>query len=157
MWYALSSFFSIPVCIVTILIWSFFYKSQFFKLLIGFLLGAFAFGIVLFIPEIPEETHTSYYLLAMLLLAISEIHVAPIINSILTKYSNPKYLAILIGLSFIPTRALMALSTIFNEQLYNNPSLGVKIGVVAMILISLGIIGYLIIDKIITPKNSTKP
>ena len=93
----------------------------------------------------------------MLLLAISEIHVAPIINSILTKYSNPKYLAILIGLSFIPTRALMALSTIFNEQLYNNPSLGVKIGVVAMILISLGIIGYLIIDKIITPKNSTKP
>mgnify|MGYP000132624536 CR=1 FL=1 len=153
MWNSLSSVFTIPVCIVAILIASFFYYSQFFKLLVGFVFGAMALGIILFIPEIPEENHAMTFLVSLLFLAISEIHIAPIIHSILTKYSNPKYLAILISLSFAPTRAFVAVAGIFNEQFYGHYNLGVKIGVTALMLISLGIVGYLILDKLLTRNN----
>jgi POT family proton-dependent oligopeptide transporter len=147
MWQSLNSVFTLPISLTAIIIWTYFYNSQFFKLLIGFVFGAVAFGIILFIPEIPEEKHTIYFIASMLFLAISEIHIAPIIHSILTKYSNPKYLAILISVAFVPTKIFALIFGIFHERIYDNPTLGLKFGIIAMILISIGIIGYIIIDK----------
>ncbi|WP_299781304.1 MFS transporter [uncultured Formosa sp.] len=147
MWQSLNSVFTLPISLIAIIIWTYFYNSQFFKLLIGFIFGAVAFGIILFIPEIPEEKHTIYFIASMLFLAISEIHIAPIIHSILTKYSNPKYLAILISVAFVPTKIFALIFGIFHERIYDNPTLGLKFGIIAMILISIGIIGYIIIDK----------
>jgi len=147
MWQSLNSVFTLPISLITIIIWTYFYNSQFFKLLIGFVFGTVAFGIILFIPEIPEEKHTIYFIVSMLFLAISEIHIAPIIHSILTKYSNPKYLAILISVAFVPTKIFALIFGIFHERIYDNPTLGLKLGIIAMILISIGIIGYIIIDK----------
>lgn len=147
MWQSLNSVFTLPISLTAIIIWTYFYNSQFFKLLIGFVFGAVAFGIILFIPEIPEEKHTIYFIASMLFLAISEIHIAPIIHSILTKYSNPKYLAILISVAFVPTKIFASIFGIFHERIYDNPTLGLKFGIIAMILISIGIIGYIIIDK----------
>ena len=102
MWQSLSSVFTLPISLIAIIIWTFLYNSQFFKLLIGFLFGAIALGTLLFIPDVPKENHTIYFLVSLLFLAISEIHIAPIIHSILTMYTNPKYLAILISLAFVP-------------------------------------------------------
>lgn len=146
-WQSLNSVFTLPITLIAIFIWTYFYNSQFFKLLIGFIFGAVAFGIIIFIPEIPEEKHTIYFIASMLFLAISEIHIAPIIHSILTKYSNPKYLAILISIAFVPTKIFALIFGIFHERIYDNPTLGLKFGIIAMILISIGIIGYIIIDK----------
>lgn len=147
MWQSLNSIFTLPISLIAIIVWTYFYNSQFFKLLIGFIFGAIAFGIILFIPEIPEEKHTIYFIASILLLAISEIHIAPIIHSILTKYSNPKYLAILISLAFVPTKIFALIFGIFHERIYDNPTLGIKFGIIAMILISIVIIGYIILDK----------
>jgi len=147
MWQSLNSVFTLPISLIAIFIWTYFYNSQFFKLLIGFIFGAVAFGIIIFIPEVPEEKHTIYYIASMLFLAISEIHIAPIIHSILTKYSNPKYLAILISIAFVPAKIFALIFGIFHERIYDNPTLGLKFGIIAMILISIGIIGYMIIDK----------
>lgn len=147
MWQSLNSVFTLPISLIAIIVWTYFYNSQFFKLLIGFIFGAIAFGIILFIPEIPEEKHTIYFIASMLFLAISEIHIAPIIHSILTKYSNPKYLAILISLAFVPTKIFALIFGIFHERIYDNPTLGIKFGIIAMILMSIVIIGYIIIDK----------
>jgi POT family proton-dependent oligopeptide transporter len=155
-WQILGSSFSLPISIVLILLWTFVYNSQFFKLLIGFVFGAIALGILLFIPEVPEESHIPYFLISLLFLAVSEIHIAPIIQSILTQYSNPKYLAILISLSFVPVRGLAAFFGIFNDRFYEDPNLAVKIGFGTMVIISFGIIAYLIVDKIITQNNSPK-
>lgn len=155
-WQSLSSVFTLPISLIAIIVWTYFYNSQFFKLLIGFLFGAIAFGILLFIPEVPKENHTIYFLVSLLFLAISEIHIAPIIHSVLTKYSNPKYLAILVSLAFVPIKIFALIFGLFNERFYDNPTLGVKFGIIAMILISIGIIGYIIIDKKTTYNNGYK-
>ncbi|MCL6273293.1 MFS transporter [Muricauda sp. 2012CJ35-5] len=150
-WQSMSSIFVVPICLIAIIIWTYFYSSQFFKLLVGFISGAIAFGIILFIPEVPAANHTIYFFLALLFLAISEIHIAPIIHSILTKYSNPKYLAILISLAFVPPKLFALFFGLFNERLYDNPTLGIKLGTIAMVLVSIGLVGFIIIDKKRTP------
>jgi proton-dependent oligopeptide transporter, POT family len=140
MWTSLNSVFILPISILAIIAWTFFYNNQFFKLTIGFIFGAISFGILFLIPEIPTEKHTIIYLLSLLFLSISEIHITPIIYSILTKNSNPKYLAILISLAFIPTRLFSFLFSLFSEKFYDNPIFSLKFGLIAMIIVSIGLI-----------------
>ena len=92
-------------------------------------------------------------MISLLFLAISEIHIAPIIYSILTKYSNPRYLAILISLAFLPTRLISLVFGLFNDKLYDNPMEGLKIGIFGMTIIGIGLIAYVIIDKKNTYNN----
>lgn len=146
-WESLNSIFILPISLTLIFLWTYFYTSQFFKLLLGFIFGAVAFGVILFIPEVPEERHTIYFLVSFFFFSISEVHIAPIIFSILTKYTNPKYLAILISLAFVPTKIVTSIIGLFSDRFLDNPTLGVKFGLIAMILVSIVIIGYLIIDK----------
>lgn len=153
LWQSLNSFFILPISIITIILWTYFYSNQFFKLMLGFIFGVISFGILFLIPEVPREQHIITYLISLLFLTISEIHIAPIIHSILTKYSNPKYLTILISLSFLPTRLISIVFSVFNDKFYDNPMLGLKIGIVGMTIIGIGLIGYLIIDKKTTYNN----
>ena len=143
LWQSINSIFILPISIIAIILWTYFYSSQFFKLMLGFIFGVTSFGILFLIPEIPTEQHTITYLISLFFLAISEIHIAPIIHSILTKYSNPKYLAILISLAFLPTRLISLIFGLFNDKLYDNPMLGMKIGIIGMVIIGIGLIGYL--------------
>lgn len=147
LWQSINSIFILPISIIAIILWTYFYSSQFFKLLLGFIFGVISFGILFFIPEVPTEQHTITYLISLLFLAISEIHIAPIIHSVLTKYSNPKYLAILISLAFLPTRLISLIFGLFNDKLYENPMLGLKIGIVGMTIIGIGLIGYVVWNK----------
>lgn len=103
-WQADNAVFIIPLSIIAIILWTRFYNSQFFKLLIGFVFGILSLGILLLIPEFPTEKHILTFLISMVFLGISEIHIAPILYSILTRYANPKYLTILISLAFFPSR-----------------------------------------------------
>ena len=153
LWQYLNSIFILPISIIAIILWTYFYSNQFFKLMLGFIIGAISFGILFLIPEVPTEQHSITYLISLLFLAISEIHTAPIIHSILTKYSNPKYLAILISLAFLPTRLISMIFGLFNDKLYDNPMLGLKIGIVGMTIIGIGLIGYIIINKKTTYNN----
>lgn len=147
LWQTINSIFILPISIIAIILWTYFYSSQFFKLMLGFVFGVISFGILFLIPEIPTEQHTITYLISLFFLAISEIHIAPIIHSILTKYSNPKYLAILISLAFLPTKLIYLVFGLFNDKLYDNPILGLKIGIVGMTVIGIGLIGYVIWNK----------
>ena len=147
LWQSINSIFILPISIIAIILWTDFYNSQFFKLMLGFIFGVISFGILFFIPEVPTEQHTITYLISLLFLAISEIHIAPIIHSILTKYSNPKYLAILISLAFLPTRLVSLIFGLFNDILYANPMLGLKIGIVGMTIMGIGLVGYVVWNK----------
>lgn len=153
LWQSINSIFILPISIIAIILWTYFYSSQFFKLMLGFIFGVISFGILFLIPEVPTEQHTITYLISLLFLAISEIHIAPIIHSILTKYSNPKYLAILISLTFLPTRLISLIFGFFNDKLYDNPLLGLKIGIIGMTVVGIGLIGYIIINKKTTYNN----
>ncbi len=146
-WQSLNSTLTLPLSVIAIVVWTYFYNSQLFKLLIGFILGAIAFGIILFIPEMPDEKHTFYFITSMLILALSEIHIAPIIHSILTQYSNPKYLAILMSIAFVPTKIAALFIVLFNERISDNPFWGITFGTIVMILVSIGIAGYILIDR----------
>ena len=42
---------------------------------------------------------------------------------------------------------------LFNDKLYDNPMLGLKIGIVGMTIIGIGLIGYIIINKKTTYNN----
>ncbi len=148
---SLNFVFIFPISILAIIAWTFLYNSQFFKLFLGFVFGAFAFGILLLIPETPGEVDMIYFLVALLFLAISEIHVAPIIHSILTKYSNPKYLAILISLAFLPIKVLALIFGLFNDGIYDHPTLALKFGFITMIVIGIGMFVYVFMDKRNTP------
>ncbi|MEP1487486.1 MAG: MFS transporter [Algibacter sp.] len=141
-WASLNSVFTLPISILAIIVWTLFYNSQFFKLMLGFIFGIISFGILFLIPEVPTEQHTIIYLLSLLFLGISETHIAPIIHSILTKNSNPKYLAILISLAFIPTRLFSIIFELFNDKFYDTPTLGLKLGIIAMTIVGIGLIVY---------------
>ncbi|MEW7289743.1 MFS transporter [Aquimarina sp. 2304DJ70-9] len=147
LWSSLNSVFLIPISIIGIIVWSFFYNNQFIKLTIGFLFGAISFGVLFFIPETPSEQHLILYLISLLLLSISEIHIAPIIYSILTQYTNPKYLAIVTSLAFIPTRFFSYIAGLFNDNLYSNPLFSIKLGIIIMSVISISLITYIFINK----------
>ena len=78
-----------PVSLIAIVLWTYFYSGQFFKLMIGFVFGLLSLGLLFLIPEIPTDEHTIIYLVSLLFLVIAEIHIAPIIHSVITKYANP--------------------------------------------------------------------
>ena len=146
-WHTINSYLILPIGIIAIIIWTYFYSSQFFKLMLGLIFGAISIGILLLIPEVLTEKYTILYLLSILFMGISEIHIAPIVHSILTKYSNPKYLAIFISLSFLPIWVISLGFGLFNDRFYENPTLGLKFGIIGMIIIGFGLFGYIVWNK----------
>ncbi|WP_430968335.1 MFS transporter [Spongiimicrobium sp. 2-473A-2-J] len=146
-WASTSTVFIVPISLAAIILWSYFYNSQFVKLTVGFLLGAISFGILLFIPEVPADQHIALYLISLVLLSLAEIHIAPIIHSVLTQYANPKYLAILISLAFVPTKILSLLIGLFYDELSQNPMLALKLALIAMIAICAGLVSYVLLTK----------
>lgn len=134
---SLNSFFILPISIFVIILWTLFYNHTFFKLIIGFLFGTLFFGTLFLIPEFPSEHHIIPFLLAFLFLSIAEIHIAPSVYTILTKYANQKYLAILMSLSFVPPRLLIFSTHLFDETLNEQPMIGMTIGLIIMIISSI--------------------
>jgi proton-dependent oligopeptide transporter, POT family len=147
MWLGLSSAIILPLIPIAIILWTYYYSTQFFKLMIGFVFGAISFGILFLIPEIPNEQHTALYLISLFFLGVSEIYIAPVAYSVLTQYTNPKYLAILVSLAFIPTRLFHLIVGLFGEDLNEKPAVAILIGMIAMTIVSMVLIVYNGINK----------
>lgn len=152
-WQSINSIFILPVSIIASILWTYLYSNQFVKLLLGFIFGLLAIGMLFLIPETPADEHTMIYLVSLLFLAMSEIHIAPIVYSVLTKYSNPKYLAILISLAFVPTRLCSLIFGLFDERFYDNPNLGLKFSFVCMAVIAIGLFVYVFYNKKLSIKR----
>ncbi|WP_179320200.1 MFS transporter [Winogradskyella helgolandensis] len=146
-WSSINTIFILPIGIIAVIVWTYFYSSQYFKLMIGFISGAISFGILYLIPEIPTEKHVTLYFLFLFFLGIAEIHIAPIIHSKLTKYSNPKYLSILVSLIFLPTGLISLFFGWFNERFYDHPIYGLKFGIIAMAILSIVLVGLVLWNK----------
>ncbi len=84
---------------------TFYWFPHLVKALVGFLMGAAGFGVLLLIPA-HSGIATQLFLLSGLLLGIAEIMLAPTVFSVITKNASPKYLASLMALSFIPVFAV---------------------------------------------------
>ncbi len=147
MWITSNSYPALPLSLIFAFLWTYYYSSQFVKMIIGFLLAALSFGILFLIPENPAQNHVWIYILSVLLLGIAEIHLAPVVNSVLTKYVNPKYLAIAISLAFLPSRLFNVLIGLFNEKLVDNPNMSLAVGVSIMAIIGIGLLFYMILNS----------
>jgi POT family proton-dependent oligopeptide transporter len=147
MWTSFQQVAIIPILIIAVIAWTYLYSSYQFKLMLGFIFGVASFGILFWIPEVPGEQHIALYFISLLFLGLSEVHIAPIIGSVATKYSNPKYLAIVFGLVFIPSRLFsIALGYIYLES-DRTPSQALTIGILMMVVISAVLIVFQLLSK----------
>ena len=150
----------IPISLAAIIFWLYFYYSQIIKLIVGFILGAISFGMLYIIPEAPIENQLILLILSLIILGVAEIHISPIIHSTLTKYINPKYLAIAISLSVLPSRLPYFLFTIFDDEIYNDSIFTLKLSFIAMSFVCIGLILLIILLRktnfILTMNNNKK-
>jgi POT family proton-dependent oligopeptide transporter len=109
-WSALDSIFVVPLSILAIVLWSYYYQNRFVKLSVGFLLGALGFGILLVASAYQGETFILIFALSAFMLSLSEIYFAPTIQSLVVRYTNPKYLATVMGLISVPGRLFVVLT-----------------------------------------------
>lgn len=147
LWQSINVIFILPISLFVIVFWSFFYKNQFFKLMLGFIFGALSLGVLFLIPDELKEQHSIVFMISLFFLTMAEIHISPTLHSVLTKYTNPKYLAILISLAFLPGRLISLIFGLFNDEFYDNPMLGVKFGIIIFTVIGLGLLGYNQLNK----------
>jgi len=146
-WAYLEVVFILPISILAVVLWSLFYSSQFFKLVIGFIFGMISFTILFLIPETPTAQHMLLFVVSILCLGVSEIHIGPIIQSLITRYANPKYLAILISLSLIPMRLFSFIIGFYGETLTENSLIAIKIALIGMFSLSVGVTLFLFWNK----------
>ena len=147
LWQSINVIFILPISLFVIVFWSFFYKNQFFKLMLGFIFGALSLGVLFLIPDELNEQHSIIFMVSLFFLTMAEIHISPTLHSVLTKYTNPKYLAILISLAFLPGRLISLIFGLFNDEFYDNPMLGVKFGIIIFSVMGLGLLGYIQLNK----------
>jgi len=143
LWTYLDSVFIIPISLIAIITWTYYYINQYYKLLIGLIFGFLSFAILFMIPEIPTEKHLIIYFTSLLLLDISVIHISPIFYSILTKNSNPKYLAILFSLTDVPIGLFYGIIGIYNKKFYDNPLFSLKFTIIGMMILIFGLIIFI--------------
>lgn len=146
-WQPISILILIPISVIAAVAWTYIYNSPFFKLMVGFLFGALSFGLLLLIPEVPSEQDITVYIVSVVLLVIAEIHIAPIIHSVLTKYAPPKYLAIFMSVALLPTKIVSIVIGWYQIQLDAQPILALKVSIIVLALVGLGLMSYVVWNK----------
>lgn len=152
-WYSVSSFSMLFVGLAAGLIWSFFYYNRWVKLITGFFTAALAIGLLLFLPESPSDNHLPLYIASIILLSIAELHVGAVVYSMITKYSNPKYLAIVISISFLPMKLFLYVVSLYSGKFSEEPISSVQMSVLILTLTGLEIILFLGLKKYSSKRN----
>lgn len=143
----MGTMFTIPLTLFAFVLWSFFYVDSKIRMLFGFLSAAIGFGILYLIPPVAKEPYILYFVAYGFFLSLAEMYLGPTVYSIVTKYGNPKYLAIL-GSGIYASNHLFGMLV--------NPAIGLWAGqpntlvltaiIVSVILAILGIV-WIQIDK----------
>ena len=146
-WSSINSIFILPLGIILIIIWSLYYNSPFIKVGLGFIFAALAYTMLFTIPDSPGPEHLIFYFIFMFFITLAELLVSPTILAIVTKYSNPKYLAIIISIVYFPMRGLMWVTGFFTDALIDNPEVPLISGIVVSGVVGLFVLGGLFIIK----------
>ena len=130
-----TAMFTFPLGIVAAIYWARNYSSQLtkFKIAIGFAIAGFC--ALLLLSDTLNHLDLSIYVLGIFLLALAEIFISPVLFSSLAQYGNPKYLALLMSLVFVPTRLFSSGLGFFNSYLVNFPKMTFAIGIVGLSLL----------------------
>ncbi|MGX7668616.1 MFS transporter [Flavobacterium pedocola] len=143
------SSFVVPLGIITALIWTHKFSSRVQKLAIGFLLGALSSGIMLLLAEQMITYSVLVFFTAILLMALAEVHISPLVYAAVSQNCNPKYLATVMSLTFIPAKLSVFIIPLLaaeklsgNQLLFNSTAL-------------LGLIGFGLFVFLLTKRKAS--
>lgn len=119
-------------------IWNRYRNSPFLNFLFGCIFGLMYFALSLFIMTNVTGAIVPLILGTVLFLALAEVFVSPLLYTILTQYGNPKYLAILMSLSFIPGLFISWFALFPEGNLYLDSIFDAQIGVWGMSALIIG-------------------
>lgn len=139
-----STSFTLPFAIIAAFYWSKNYSSQLTKITLGFIFTIASYLMLFFLQEFGNQFFV--FIISMALLGLGEIFIAPVLFSVLTQYTKPKYLTIAMSIAFVPTRVFSALLGLFNEQFHENPLLAVIVPIIGLGLITISL-------KVLAKKN----
>ena len=111
----IAELYMIPLGIIFFIIWSYYYSNTLIKLSIAFFLCAFGLGLLSVIPNTPTDKFLALYLIETLFMALSEVYLSPVINTLLTKHMNTKYLSIMLAVVNLSIRCMTYLTTVFSH------------------------------------------
>ncbi|MFD2566048.1 MFS transporter [Pseudotenacibaculum haliotis] len=132
--------------IILAIVWTKVYTSSYVKIILGCLAGFGAFCYLHFNYGQESNTTVSTFIIATTFFTIAEILIAPVLYSIITKYSNPKYLAIVASLVFIPSKILDRFLS--NDSLIDESHKGIfELGMTAFFGLSIFVLVLIIFDK----------
>ena len=88
----------------------------------------------------------SFYIIAMTILSLAEICIAPLVFSTITKYADPRYLAIIISLAFIPGLIFGAITSQLYSTYYDS-TIGQYVGYGLLAILLMGVTIYFFTSK----------
>lgn len=149
--HSLNPLFTFILAIIVGVIWSYFYFGQIVKLSIGFLIASASFAILLFVPQSPTDGDITIFVISVLLLALAELHISPIVYAVVTRYCSSKYLAIMMSLIFLPTRLFISAAVFLSGQV--EESLHFKYAAVALAIAGILLLLFTMLNRGISVSN----
>ena len=136
---SINTLFIIPISIIAAIVWSYFYSSHFFKIAIGCIFFAGALMVFQLIPQKPDSSYLWAFLFSTFLISVAEIYFSPVIKSIISRYGNPKYLALLMSANYFPYYIATFLLNPYNKWIDQNIMFTLKIVSIVFSIIGVGI------------------
>ncbi|MEM7185722.1 MAG: MFS transporter [Bacteroidota bacterium] len=133
--------------LIGVIAWHITQVDRIVKISLGFVMSSLAFAVLIFIPENSPTILMAILLISALFIGLGEILIAPTINSLITLFSNPKYLAIIFALTYLPFRIAYYLVSLVVEAGYEAPKLGIGITAVLFLLVGIGIFVFYAVTR----------
>jgi len=148
---SLNSYAIILFGIAAAIIWWLWRVNRYLKVGLGCIAGGLSFAVLLFMPEDGQVPGLIIFIISALLIGLAEILVVPTIYSLLTKYTKPKYLALVFCVAFLPLGILYKLNSLLVTHMYDNMGTGffLKLSTGLLVLLGVGIVvlGYIFLKK----------
>lgn len=149
-WNNLSSGLAVFIGILVAVAYTFIYIRRAFKMALGLILSAIGLGILLFV-EIPvTEMSALIMFVSLALLSAGEMIMAPVIYTLVTQKTNPKFLALVMSLTFVPLGVLK----FFGPTLFGGVENSLPLQATAALVAVMGVV-FLIVWIIKRPLRSS--
>ena len=150
--YSINTYALILLTIVGAILWWLWRLNRFIKLGFGCIVGGLSFAILLFMPEEGQVPGLVIFIISALLLSLAEVLISPTVYSLLTKYTKPKYLALVFSVAFLPLGILYKLNSLLVEYTYATTETGFFLKLSTGLLVAAGI-GILVLGFIFLKKK----
>jgi POT family proton-dependent oligopeptide transporter len=149
--YSVNSYAVVLLSIAGAILWWLWRLNRFIKLGLGCIVGGLSFAALLFMPEEGQVPGLVVFIISALLLGLAEILINPTIYSLLTKYTKPKYLALVFSVAFLPVGILYKLNSLLFDYTYDTASSGFLLKLSTFLLVATGIgiivLGFIFLKK----------